>query len=66
MAGTKEGGRAAAATNKAKYGPDYYSKIGKKGGNKSRTGGFAAMDPERLRAVSRLGGQNSSRKRQNG
>ena len=32
MAGTKAGGLKAAATNKAKYGKDFYSRIGKKGG----------------------------------
>jgi hypothetical protein len=28
MAGTKEGGKAAASTNKTKYGKDFYAKIG--------------------------------------
>ncbi len=32
MAGTKAGGAKAAATNKSKYGKDFYSKIGQKGG----------------------------------
>lgn len=31
MGGTKEGGRKAALTNKAKYGESFYSEIGKKG-----------------------------------
>ena len=30
MAGTKAGGVKAAATNKSKYGKDFYSRIGKK------------------------------------
>ena len=34
MAGTKAGGAKAAATNKAKYGKNFYSRIGKKGGQK--------------------------------
>ena len=34
MAGTKAGGKAAAATNKAKYGKDFYANIGAKGGAK--------------------------------
>ena len=36
MAGTVLGGKAAAATNKAKYGKDFYAKIGAKGGRVSR------------------------------
>lgn len=42
MAGTKVGGKAAASTNKKKYGPDFYARIGKMGGRKGRTGGFAS------------------------
>lgn len=42
MAGTKQGGVNAAATNKAKYGADFYAKIGSKGGKLGTTGGFAA------------------------
>lgn len=42
MSGTKRGGAAAAATNKAKYGSDFYAKIGAKGGKLGRTGGFAS------------------------
>lgn len=30
MAGTKNGGRRAAATNKEKYGKDFYAEIGRK------------------------------------
>lgn len=33
MSGTLEGGRKAAATNKAKYGKEFYSNIGRKGGS---------------------------------
>ena len=40
MAGTKKGGKAAAATNKKKYGADFYARIGAKGGKAGRTGGF--------------------------
>ena len=43
MAGTKEGGRKAAATNKKKYGEDFYIRNGAKGGKASHTGGFAAQ-----------------------
>lgn len=41
MAGTVDGGRLAALTNKARYGLDFYAQIGRKGGQKSRGGGFA-------------------------
>ncbi len=40
MAGTIAGGKAAARTNKLKYGEDFYAKIGSKGGKNGRTGGF--------------------------
>ena len=33
MAGTKAGGQKAAATNKTKYGKDFYAEIGRKGGH---------------------------------
>jgi general stress protein YciG len=56
MAGTKEGGRAAAATNKAKYGSDFYAKIGASGGKKGRTGGFFAN-----RELARLAGAKGGR-----
>lgn len=42
MAGTKEGGRKAAATNKERYGERFYAEIGSKGGKLGRTGGFAS------------------------
>lgn len=42
MAGTIDGGRAAAQTNKQRYGDDFYQKIGAKGGKNGNTGGFAA------------------------
>lgn len=42
MSGTIAGGRAAAKTNKAKYGESFYAKIGSKGGKLGRTGGFFA------------------------
>jgi general stress protein YciG len=42
MAGNKAGGIKAAATNKAKYGVDYYKSIGALGGSIGRTGGFYA------------------------
>lgn len=42
MAGTKNGGKTAAVTNKTKYGADFYARIGAMGGKKGRTGGFAS------------------------
>lgn len=42
MAGTKIGGKAAAARNKTKYGADFYARIGSLGGKIGRTGGFAS------------------------
>lgn len=46
MPGTLEGGRKAAATNKTKYGPDFYAKIGGMGGKtvteNTRFKGFAS------------------------
>jgi general stress protein YciG len=42
MAGTVSGGKAAAKTNKQKYGKSFYKRIGAKGGSKGRTGGFFA------------------------
>ena len=42
MAGTIAGGKAAAATNKVKYGEDFYARIGAIGGKKGNTGGFAS------------------------
>ena len=56
MAGTKAGGKAAAATNKAKYGSDFYAKIGAKGGKRGRTGGFFAN-----RELARLAGAKGGR-----
>lgn len=56
MAGTKTGGKTAAATNKAKYGADFYAKIGAMGGKKGRTGGFYAN-----RDLARIAGAKGGR-----
>ena len=56
MAGTKAGGAKAAATNKSKYGKDFYSKIGQKGGKNGTTGGFAAN-----RELAKIAGQKGGR-----
>lgn len=60
MAGTKIGGQKAAATNKAKHGPDFYARIGRKGGRNGHTGGFAA-DPELAKRAGAIGGRKSKR-----
>ena len=62
MAGTIKGGKAAAATNKARHGSDFYAKIGRKGGQNGRTGGFAA-NPELARIAGQRGGQVSRRRK---
>lgn len=60
MAGTKAGGRAAAETNKKRYGGDFYAKIGAVGGKKGRTGGFYA-NRELARIAGAKGGRISRR-----
>ena len=62
MAGTQDGGKLAAATNKTRYGSDFYAKIGAKGGRNGRTGGFAA-NPELARIAGAKGGRISRRKK---
>lgn len=59
MAGTKEGGRKAAAKNLDKN-PNFYNEIGKKGGQKGHTGGFYAH-PELAKIAGRKGGAISRR-----
>lgn len=60
MAGTKDGGKAAASTNKTKYGSDFYAKIGAMGGKKGKTGGFYA-NRELARVAGAKGGRISRR-----
>jgi uncharacterized protein len=60
MAGTKTGGKSAAATNKAKYGKDFYARIGAMGGKKGHTGGFAA-NRDLARSAGAKGGRISRR-----
>ena len=60
MAGTQAGGQAAAATNKSKYGKDFYARIGAMGGRKGRTGGFYA-NRELARIAGARGGRISRR-----
>jgi hypothetical protein len=60
MSGTIAGGKAAAATNKKKYGSDFYAKIGAAGGHKGRTGGFYA-NRDLARRAGAIGGRISRR-----
>jgi len=61
MAGTKAGGLKAAAANKAKD-PNFYAKIGAKGGMNGKTGGFAA-NPALARVAGAKGGKISRRRK---
>jgi uncharacterized protein len=61
MAGTIEGGKKAAAKNLQKD-PNFYAKIGKKGGQRGHTGGFAA-NPELARIAGAKGGRISRRRK---
>lgn len=60
MAGTKTGGLRAANTNKAKYGRDFYSRIGAEGGKIGHTGGFYG-NRELARKAGKIGGRISRR-----
>jgi len=60
MAGTKSGGQKAAATNKKKYGADFYARIGAAGGHNGKTGGFYAN--RKLAAVAGAKGGRISRR----
>jgi general stress protein YciG len=60
MAGTKDGGAKAAATNKSKYGSDFYARIGASGGKVGRTGGFFA-NRDLARKAGAKGGRISRR-----
>ena len=67
MAGTVAGGLAAARTNKERYGSDFYAKIGRSGGRRPGTGGFAdekagrdgLTGKQRARAAGAVGGRKS-------
>ncbi len=61
MAGTRKGGLKAAAKNVQKD-PDFYARIGAKGGRNGRTGGFAA-NPALARIAGAKGGRISRRKK---
>ena len=60
MVGTRAGGLKAAKTNKERNGEDFFSRIGKKGGQNGHTGGFASSH-ERAVEAGRKGGKISKR-----
>ena len=60
MAGTRQGGMRAAATNKQRYGMNFYESIGRKGGQISK-GGVFAKNPELARIAGARGGKASRR-----
>lgn len=70
MSGTVSGGKKAAQKNIELHGKDFYKEIGRKGGKRSTTGGFASQKVgkdgltglERARLVGAKGGSKSRRK----
>lgn len=60
MSGTKAGGLKAAATNKQRYGENFYRDMGRKGGQNGHTGGFAA-NPALAKIAGSKGGKISRR-----
>lgn len=59
---TIEGAKKTAATNKRKYGADFYAKIGAQGGKaKNPNKGFGSKTPEERRAAGAKGGTISKR-----
>lgn len=60
MPGTVKGGKAAAATNKARHGKNFYAEIGRKGGKNGTKGGFY-VNRELAREAGRKGGKKSRR-----
>lgn len=61
MAGTKAGGKKAAATNLERHGKNFYREIGAKGGRNGHTGG-SASNPELAKIAGAKGGRISKRK----
>ena len=61
MSGTKAGGLKAAATNKAKYGEDFYRKQGKKGGSAEHKFRYLQINPQFAAEIGHKGGTISRR-----
>lgn len=60
MTGTPRGGLKTAATNKERYGEDFYKKMGQRGGKASKGGAFDKVEGLAERA-GRIGGTVSRR-----
>lgn len=60
MAGTTQGGKRAAETNKLRYGKNFYARIGSVGGKRGRTGGFYVNKITAMRA-GHIGGCRSKK-----
>jgi hypothetical protein len=60
MSGTKLGGLKARETNLKLHGPDFYKRIGAKGGRNGHTGGFAA-NHTLAKLAGAKGGRNGKR-----
>lgn len=62
MAGTIEGGRKAAKTNKKLHGKNFYKELGRLGGSVSHPGTrYFAMNPEAAQRAGEKGGKISRR-----
>lgn len=69
MSGTKAGGKKTYKSNIERHGKDFYAKIGKKGGQNSKNGGFASKKvgkdgltgAERAKKAGAIGGSISRR-----
>lgn len=61
MAGTVEGGLTAAATNKSKYGENFYATIGSTGGKKKNPNKGFGSNRELARIAGAKGGRKSKR-----
>ena len=57
MGGNSESAKKGVATNLKKYGPDYYSYLGSKGGSVKVKKGLAALSPERRKEIAAMGGK---------
>lgn len=62
MAGSSEGGRKAAETNRIRYGKGFYKRIGEMGGKISTGGGFQPNSPF-AREMGAKGGATARRKK---
>ena len=61
MAGTKAGAAKTVATNKERYGEDFYKKMGAKGGKVTGVAKGFASNLDRAREAGRRGGRISKR-----